>query len=68
MGCQIEKLNRDDKARLNIAYGCDELGRLKSALVHTPGDELTLVNESNYKHWLYDGVPDISGYVEEHRS
>lgn len=68
MDCQIEKLNRDEKARLNIAYGCEELGRLKSALVHTPGDELTLVNDSNYKHWLYDEVPDISGYVEEHRS
>lgn len=27
MGCQIEKLNRDEKARLNVAYGCDELGR-----------------------------------------
>ena len=68
MGCQIDKLNRAEKARLNIAYGCDELGRLKSVLVHTPGEELTLVNESNYKQWLYDKVPDISGYIEEHRS
>jgi arginine deiminase len=66
--CQIDKLNEAEKARLNIAYGCDELGRLKSVLVHTPGDELTLINESNYKHWLYDKVPNISGYVEEHRS
>jgi arginine deiminase len=68
MGCQIEKLNGVEKARLNIAYGCDELGRLKSVLVHTPGDELALINESNYKHWLYDKVPDIPGYVGEHRS
>ena len=68
MDCQIDKLNEAEKARLNIAYGCDELGRLKSVLVHTPGDELTLINESNYKHWLYDKVPNISGYVEEHRS
>lgn len=67
MGCQIDKLNRSEKAKLNIAYGCDELGRLKSVLVHTPGSELTLINESNYKHWLYDKVPDIPGYVEEHR-
>ena len=44
------------------------MGRLKSVLVHTPGEELTLVNESNCKHWLYDKVPDISGYIEEHRS
>ncbi len=68
MGCQIDKLNGTEKARLNIAYGCDELGRLKSVLVHTPGGELTLINESNYKHWLFDKVPNIPGYVKEHRS
>ena len=68
MGCQMEKLNRAEKTESGIAYGCDELGRLKSVLVHTPGEELTLVNESNYKHWLYDKVPDISGYIKEHRS
>jgi arginine deiminase len=66
MGCQIENLNEIEKPGSSIAYGCDELGKLKSVLVHTPGDELLLVNESNYKHWLYDKVPDISGYVKEH--
>lgn len=66
IGCQIEKFNEEKKSS-SIAYGCDELGRLKSVLVHTPGEELTLINESNYKHWLYDAVPDISGYIEEHR-
>lgn len=54
------------KAGLSIAYGCDELGKLKSVLVHTPGDELLLINESNYTHWLYDKVPEVSGYVKEH--
>ena len=68
MGCQMDKLNRAEKDGSSIAYGCDELGRLKSVLVHTPGEELTLVNESNCKQWLYDKVPDISGYIEEHRS
>lgn len=68
MGCQTTKSDSIEKKRLNIAYGCDELGRLKSVLVHTPGDELSLINESNYKYWLYDQVPNISGYVEEHRS
>lgn len=66
MGCQIENLNEIKKPGSSIAYGCDELGRLKSVLMHTPGDELLLVNESNYKHWLYDKVPEISGYVKEH--
>ncbi|KKG12728.1 dimethylarginine dimethylaminohydrolase family protein [Methanosarcina sp. 2.H.A.1B.4] len=67
MGCRIEKLDGVKKTGSSIAYGCDELGKLKSVLVHTPGDELALVNESNYKHWLYDEVPDVSGYIEEHR-
>lgn len=66
MGCQIEELNEIKKPGSGIAYGCDELERLKSVLVHTPGDELLLVNESNYKHWLYDRVPEISEYVKEH--
>lgn len=66
MGCQIENLNGIKKTGSNIAYGCDELGRLKSVLVHTPGDELLLLDESNYTHWLYDKVPDVSEYVKEH--
>ncbi len=68
MGCELEKQSRDKEDISSIAYGCDELGRLKSVLVHTPGDELTLVNESNYKQWLYDRVPDIPEYIEEHRN
>lgn len=68
MGCQRDKLDRAERKSPGIAYGCDELGRLKSVLVHTPGKELTLINESNCKHWLYDKVPDISGYIKEHRS
>jgi arginine deiminase len=68
MDCQLEKLDRDEKIKAGIAYGCDELGRLKSVLVHTPGEELKLINELNYKLWLYDKVPDISGYIQEHRT
>ena len=68
MGCEIEDFDRDENARPGIAYGCDELGRLKSVLMHTPGEELSLVNELNYKHWLYDKVPDVSRYIKEHRS
>lgn len=66
MGCQIENMNEIKKPESSIAYGCDELGRLKSVLIHTPGDELLLINKLNYKHWLYDKVPEISGYVKEH--
>ncbi|SFT78454.1 arginine deiminase [Methanosarcina thermophila] len=68
MGCEIEELSRSEKTKQSIAYGCDELGRLKSVLIHTPGEELSLINESNYKYWLYDKVPDIPGYIKEHKS
>ncbi|AKB16294.1 arginine deiminase [Methanosarcina thermophila MST-A1] len=68
MGCEIEELSRSEKTKQSIAYGCDELGRLKSVLIHTPGEELSLINESNYEYWLYDKVPDIPGYIKEHKS
>ncbi|AYK15422.1 MAG: dimethylarginine dimethylaminohydrolase family protein [Methanosarcina flavescens] len=68
MGCEIEELGRNEKTKQDIAYGCDELGRLKSVLIHTPGEELSLINESNYEYWLYDKVPEISGYIKEHKS
>lgn len=67
MGCQIEKITSVKKTESCIAYGCDELGRLKSVLLHTPGEELSLINESNYRYWLYDEVPKISAYIKEHR-
>ncbi|HNW38238.1 MAG TPA: arginine deiminase, partial [Methanosarcina vacuolata] len=68
MGCEINGLGRARKTRSGIDYGCEELGRLKSVLMHTPGEELSLLNELNYKHWLYDKVPEISGYIKEHRN
>jgi arginine deiminase len=49
MGCEIENSDRAKKTESGIAYGCDELGRLKSVLIHTPGEELSLINESNLK-------------------
>jgi arginine deiminase len=67
MGCEIDELDGAEKAGQGIAYGCEEFGRLKSVLMHTPGEELSLLNESNYKYWLYDKVPEISGYIKEHR-
>jgi arginine deiminase len=50
-----------------MAYGCEEFGRLRSVMVHTPGAELLCINESNREQWLFDRVPDIDAFVEEHR-
>ncbi len=49
-----------------IPYGCEEFGRLESVLIHTPGEELELINDSNYQHWLFDKVPDVQKFIEEH--
>jgi arginine deiminase len=50
-----------------IPYGCDDLGRLESVMVHTPGEELALIDEHNYRHWLFDRCPEISLFTEEHQ-
>ncbi|WP_406661789.1 arginine deiminase family protein [Methanolobus sp. ZRKC3] len=53
----------------DISYGCDELGRLKRVLLHTPGeDELSIIKESNMDYWLFDSIPDIESFVQEHQS
>jgi len=49
-----------------ITFGCDRLGRLESVMVHTPGEELKLINESNREKWLFDAIPEIDRYREEH--
>lgn len=35
-------------------------------MIHTPGEELKLINKSNYKEWLFDKVPNIKCFIEEH--
>lgn len=47
-------------------YGCDKLGRLKKVMLHRPGKALELINEHNYRNWLFDAVPDVENFIEEH--
>ena len=49
-----------------MPFGCEEFGRLTRVLVHRPGRELELVNDENHERWLFDRVPDVAGFVEEH--
>lgn len=55
---------REERER--VEYGCEEFGRLESVLMHTPGEELRCINESNYREWLFDEVPDIEAFASEH--
>lgn len=56
-----------EQITFSIPYGCDELGRLESVLLHTPGKALELINEENRQFWLFDKVPDVPKFIEEHR-
>lgn len=47
-------------------YGCERAGKLESVMMHTPGEELELINENNYRYWLFDKVPDIPRFIDEH--
>jgi arginine deiminase len=49
-----------------IAYGCEEFGRLTLAMMHRPGSELELINPKNHRQWLFDQVPDIGQFIDEH--
>lgn len=47
-------------------FGCDRPGKLESVILHTPGKELELINEDNFRYWLFDKVPDIPRFIDEH--
>lgn len=49
-----------------VDYGCDHLGRLESVMLHTPGEALGIIDSLNHHQWLFDQVPDIERYADEH--
>jgi arginine deiminase len=51
---------------LGSRFGCDHLGRLTRVMVHTPGNELKIINTNNYRDWLFDSVPDLPSFQDEH--
>lgn len=55
-----------DGAGNGIRYGCEGFGRLTTVMLHRPGRELEVVARENHRQWLFDGVPDVEGFVEEH--
>jgi len=53
------------KAKMD--YGCEFLGRLESALLHAPGEELAMLTSANCRHWMFPEVPDAKRMADEHR-
>ncbi len=51
---------------LGSRFGCEHLGRLTRVMVHKPGDELKIINAANHRDWLFDSVPDLPGFQDEH--
>ena len=49
-----------------IPYGCEEFGRLTRVMMHRPGRELEIINHENHRQWLFDRIPDVSRFIEEH--
>ncbi len=49
-----------------IQYGIERLGRLKTVMLHSPDQSLPRITENNRKYFLFDKVPDVAKYLEEH--
>lgn len=48
-------------------FGCDDFGRLTQVFLHRPPEAaLKLINRRNYRQWLFDAVPDVGRFIEEH--
>ena len=47
-------------------YGTEELGRLRTVMLHRPVDSIHLVNSGNYVFHLFDSPPDPDRYLAEH--
>lgn len=48
-------------------YGIEKFGRLKTVLVHRPDQSLPKISEANREYFLFDKVPDVEKYLEEHQ-
>ena len=47
-------------------YGIEKFGRLKTVMLHCPEKSLSKVTEENKGFFLFDKVPDVDKYLEEH--
>jgi arginine deiminase len=58
---------KDSSMDTNKRYGIEKFGRLKWAMLHRPTEAIRLVNEDNRELFLFDKVPDVDKYLEEHQ-
>lgn len=63
---QSEKAPASRPETTTAAYGCEHFGRLGKVLLRRPGEELRIINEGNRQRWLFDQVPDVQAFIDEH--
>ncbi len=49
-------------------YGSEDFGSLRAVMLHAPSKSLGLVNERTRATYLFDAIPDVGRYLEEHRA
>lgn len=52
---------------MQIRYGIEKFSRLQSVMLHCPEKSLSKVTEENKGFFLFDKVPDVERYLQEHR-
>ncbi len=52
---------------LGSVYGTEKFGPLRKVLLHQPVKSLPIVTNDNYSYFLYDRIPDIESYLNEHQ-
>jgi arginine deiminase len=57
----------NDKCYNDRRYGIEKFGTLKRVLLHCPEESIKIVTEDNRKFFLFDEVPDVDRYLDEHK-
>lgn len=50
-----------------VQYGIENFGKLKTVMVHRPEQSLLKITEDNREFFLFDAVPDVDKYLDEHQ-
>ncbi len=50
-----------------MQYGIEKFGRLKTVMLHRPDQSITKITEENREFFLFEKVPDVDKYLEEHQ-
>lgn len=68
MGVTEARVGVEGRADRSESKPCvhSEVGRLRSVLVHRPGDELRAIDGVNARRWLYSGPIDVEQAQSEH--